>query len=82
MSSFSAVFSNSYSNTTSNELSRILAAAVVNKRFCSMLLANPAQALTRGYGGESFNLKTEERERLSSIHASSLSEFAAELAHF
>ena len=47
-----------------------------------MLLANPAQALTRGYGGESFNLKADERERLSSIHASTLSEFAAELAHF
>jgi len=81
MSSFSAVFSNSYSNTTSTELSRILAAAVVNKRFCSMLLANPVQALTRGYGGESFNLKADEREKLSAIRASSLSEFAAELAH-
>ncbi len=46
-----------------------------------MLLANPVQALTRGYGGESFNLKADEREKLSAIRASSLSEFAAELAH-
>lgn len=80
MSSFSAVFSNSYSKTNTNEYSRIIAAAVINQRFCRMLLNNPGQALTNGYGGETFHLKADEHERVSAIHASSLSEFAAQLA--
>lgn len=81
MSSFSAVFSNTYHTTTTNEFSRIIAAAVINKRFCSLLLNNPAQALSSGYGGETFHLQAKEREKLSAIQASSLSEFAAELAY-
>ncbi|MEN6436684.1 MAG: hypothetical protein ABFD14_07710 [Anaerolineaceae bacterium] len=81
MSSFSAIFSNSYAKTSANEYSRIISAAVVNQKFCKMLLSNPAQALSSGYGGESFHLKAEERERLSAIHASTLSDFAAQLAY-
>jgi hypothetical protein len=81
MSSFSAVFTNSYSKTSANEYSRIIAAAVVNKKFCKMLLNNPAQALSNGYGGESFHLKADERERLSAIRANTLSDFAAQMAY-
>ncbi len=61
------------------EYSRILTAAVVNERFRKLLLSNPALALKSGYGGEAFNLAVEESERISSIKASSLAEFARQM---
>ena len=42
--------------TRSSQMSRVFAAAVVNKQFCSTLLQNPNQALQNGYLGESFSL--------------------------
>ena len=63
------------------EYSRILSAAVINSSFRSMLLANPAKAINSGYSGEKFNLDQAEQNRLSSIHASSLADFANQLAN-
>ena len=63
-----------------SEYSRILSAAVINSGFRNMLLKDPARAVSGGYSGERFNLSREDRNRLSSIHASSLAEFAAQLS--
>ena len=61
------------------ELSRLLSAAVINARFRQALLANPAQAIATGFRGEKFQLGSEDRKRVSSIHATSLAEFASQL---
>jgi hypothetical protein len=62
------------------EFSRILSAAVVNARFRQALLNNPVQAISSGYWGEKFSLGNEERKQLASIRASSLADFASQLA--
>ena len=62
------------------ELSRILSAAVVNSHFRSMLLSDPISAIASGYSGEIFSLGAKEQERLGSIHASSLADFAVQLS--
>ncbi|HEY9089247.1 MAG TPA: hypothetical protein VIO36_13845 [Anaerolineaceae bacterium] len=64
----------------SQEYSRILSAAVINARFRQALLNNPVQAVTTGYWGEKFQLGSEERNHLASIRATSLAEFATQLA--
>jgi hypothetical protein len=65
---------------TNGELSRLITAAVVNQKFCNLLLTNPATALATGYGGESFYLTTEEQELILSIQATTLADFATQLA--
>ena len=60
-------------------LSRLLSAAVVNREFCNLLLANPAMAVAAGYNGEPFDLATEEQELIFSIRATSLTEIAEQL---
>ena len=61
------------------ELSRLVTAAVVNQEFCNLLLTSPTVALSAGYHGESFHLTVEERELVTSIRASSLTDFATQL---
>jgi len=61
------------------EISRLLTAAVINEGFRKMLLNNPEMALNKGYKGESFHLSKEERSRITSIHATSLTDFAAQI---
>ena len=61
------------------EISRLLTAAVINHRFCQMLLANPANALAFGYNGEAFLLESDVRDRVLSIRAQNLADFAAQL---
>lgn len=61
------------------EVSRLLTAAVVNKRFCKLLLSNPASALASGYNGESFSLEREKKDFIVSIQAKSLADFAKQL---
>lgn len=60
-------------------MSRVFAAAVVNKQFCSTLLQNPNQALQNGYLGESFSLSREEQDLIVSIRADSLSDLAKQV---
>ncbi len=67
------------SSSNGYELSRLLTAAVVNPRFCKLLLSDPAKALTNGYNGETFRFAKEERERILSIKAQSLPDFAGQL---
>ncbi len=61
------------------EFSRILTAAVISSHFRQMLLNNPAKALAAGFGGEAFHLENEERNRVASIRAATLADFASEL---
>jgi hypothetical protein len=61
------------------ELSRLISAAVVNREFCNLLLADPAVALATGYNGEAFHLAIEEQELITSIRATSLADFAQQL---
>lgn len=65
--------------TLGKELSRLLTAAVVNREFCNLLLANPEMAVTIGYNGEPFDLAAEEQELIVSINATSLADFAKQL---
>jgi len=69
-----------YKANSSTEYSRILSAAVINSNFRQMLLSDPVKAVSGGYSGEEFHLQNEEKDRLASIHATSLAEFAARLS--
>ncbi len=65
----------------SQELSRLIAAAVVNKTFCDVLLTNPAQALQKGYSTEKFELSAAERSLVMAIHAVDIVDFAQQVAN-
>ena len=60
-------------------LSRIFAAAVVNRQFCQMLLQDPYAALQKGYLGETFIISIEEMDAIIPIRAESLPVFARQL---
>jgi hypothetical protein len=62
------------------ELSRLLAAAVINPDFCHLLLNDPEVALERGFQGEDFLFTEEERALIVSIRAASLTDLANQLA--
>jgi hypothetical protein len=61
------------------EFSRLLTAAVINGPFRQALLRDPRKAISSGYAGEAFNLSADVVARLSTIKASSLSDFASQL---
>jgi hypothetical protein len=67
------------SGTYSKDLNRILTAAVVNRRFCHLLLTDPQAALHNGYNGESFHLSEREQQALLAVDAANLRDFAAQL---
>jgi len=60
-------------------ISMLLAAAVVNKRFRTLLLTDPQLALSQGYYGETFPLTSRERKLVLSIKAENLSDFARQI---
>jgi len=60
-------------------INRLLAAAVINTGFRSLLLSNPRMALQAGFAEEQFSLSAQAEELLVSIHAPSLKEFAQQL---
>lgn len=63
------------------ECSRLLHAAVINKRFRESLLSNPLASIEAGYCGEKFQFTREQKERMNDIRATSLEDFAAQLMH-
>jgi hypothetical protein len=63
----------------SKDLNRMLSAAVVSRRFRTLLLSDPQAALHGGYQGESFQLSESERNAVLAIRAGDLREFAAQL---
>lgn len=65
--------------TRSKGLNRVIAAAVVNRQFCEMLLRDPHEALQKGYLGETFTLTPEEVSLIASIHADTLPELARQM---
>jgi len=62
-----------------SNINRLLAAAVINTGFRSLLLNNPRMALQAGFAEEQFTLSAQAEELLASIHAPSLKEFARQL---
>ena len=65
---------------TTKEYSRILSAAVINIGFRQKLLSDPLAAISDGYSGESFYLNKGQQDRIARIQASSLADFALQLA--
>lgn len=61
------------------ECSRLLTAAAINSSFRQALLNNPGQAISSGFSGEVFTFSADVVQRLSSIRASSLAEFASHM---
>jgi hypothetical protein len=65
-----------------SEINRLLAAAVVSRKFCALLLSDPALAITQGYAGERFSLSADEYNLVLSVRGSSLQEFATQLCEY
>lgn len=57
----------------------LLTCAVVSRRFCTLLLCNPARALREGYEGESFALSAGDRSYILRTQAATLAELAQQL---
>jgi hypothetical protein len=68
-----------HDSSQNGDLNRLVNAAVVSKKFCDLLLTDPAVALITGYNGESFHLTDKDRELVLSIRATSLADFALKL---
>jgi hypothetical protein len=60
------------------EMSKVIAAAIVDEKFRHLLLADPVAALKGGYHGQTFNLGSEEVEFILSVQAVSLADFASQ----
>jgi len=67
--------------TASAEFSRILSAAVINRSFRKMLLADPLKAIASGYSGEKFDINNNQKNKLAAIRANSLADFALQLSN-
>jgi hypothetical protein len=61
------------------EVSRLLAAAVVNPSFSQLLLVDPKQAIENGYQGETFRFSDAAQYLLMLIRADSLVELAQQI---
>ena len=66
----------------SDDMVRLLAAAVINRKFRDLLLRHPGRALARGFQGERFSLDDQEKKMVLSIQADSLSEFASQITSY
>ena len=62
-----------------DDINRLLAAAVVSRQFCSILLNDPVRAIEDGFAGEHFTLSAGEYELIIAIRSSSLTDFAKQL---
>ena len=63
----------------SEYLNRLVTAALVSEAFRDLLLVNPRAALERGYNGEQFDIPPEIMEKIASIQAENLADFANKL---
>lgn len=64
-----------------HEISRIITAAVVSLNFRRDLLSDPLDAIEHGFGDETFYLEDDQAERISSIRATTLEEFATKIVY-
>ena len=62
------------------DINRLLAAAVVSRQFCNLLLSDPARAISMGFAGEHFSLTDEEYALVLSAHGATLPEFAQQIS--
>jgi hypothetical protein len=69
-------------STDFGEINRLLAAAVVSRKFCALLLTDPHQAIAQGYAGEKFFLSPQEYDFVLSAQGSTLQEFARQLCDY
>jgi hypothetical protein len=67
-------------NGSKKTMNRLLCAAVVDRKFRDLLLANPKNAVRAGYNGERFELDEAEITLVAEIQAKNLSEFAARVS--
>ena len=58
------------------EFSRLIHAAIINRRFREKLITNPIQTIETGYCGEAFYFSRELRDQIRLIHADSLEDFS------
>lgn len=58
-----------------SSIRRLLVGAVIDMDFCALLLDQPLEAVSAGFGGESFPLSAYGLEVIRGIQADSLSEF-------
>ena len=66
-------------STNSQELSRLLSAAVVSPGFRKSLLRDPQSAIANGYQGESFQMSLDEWNCILSIKAQDLPSLANQI---
>jgi len=60
----------------STEMSRLVNAALVDSKFCALLLTDPSVALVQGYNNEVFHLTPKEMSFVITSRATSLTDFA------
>lgn len=60
-------------------VNRLISAAVVDRHFCRMLLADPVSAIAAGYNGEKFIFSEQSSAVIGSIRVESLVDFAAQI---
>jgi hypothetical protein len=65
-----------------SDINRLLAAAVVSRQFCSLLLSDPAKAISMGYAGEHFALSSDEYELILSARGGTLQELAQQICKY
>lgn len=65
---------------SSPEITRLLTAAVINRRFRELLLQDPARALNEGFQGEYFFLSSREQDLVLSIKAVDLGDYASQVS--
>ena len=63
----------------SDNLNRLISAAVVSTHFRTLLFADPVKALATGYNGEKFHLTAAEFAAVTSIRVNTVRDFAAQL---
>ncbi|PKO17269.1 MAG: hypothetical protein CVU39_05810 [Chloroflexi bacterium HGW-Chloroflexi-10] len=59
---------------------KLLAAAVISQQFREQLLSNPQKAVETGYGGQSFEIGQEYKNKIVAIKATNLTEFACQFS--
>jgi hypothetical protein len=64
-------------SNSAGEVSRLFNAALVDRKFCHLLLAEPEVALAQGYNNETFHLALEDRHFVLATRAASLADLAA-----
>jgi hypothetical protein len=70
---------NTYLRDIPPGLNRLVAVALVDRRFCQLLLSCPQIAVEQEYNLESFRLTLEEKKIITSITANSLNDFTRQI---